>query len=124
YNGEICNYRELTSELRSRGHEFSSKTDTEVLVHGYEEWGMAGLLTRLRGMFSFALYDSRRQKYFAARDRMGIKPLYYAEAPGGKFAFASEVRALTRSGIAGNGRDPEAIAGFLLFGSVPHPLTS
>ena len=122
-NGEIYNYRELGSELRTLGHQFRSASDSEVLVHGYEEWGLEGLLTRLRGMFAFALYDQRRSVCYAARDRFGIKPLYYAVDASGRVAFASEVRALVRGGFVTRSADPEALTGFLLLGSVPHPGT-
>jgi asparagine synthase (glutamine-hydrolysing) len=121
YNGEIYNYRELRGQLVSKGHSFRSQSDTEAIVHGYEEWGIEGLLERLRGMFAFGLYDSRRG-LILARDRMGIKPLYYFVS-GGTLLFASEVRALLASGAVPNQRDPKALAGFLLAGSVPSPLT-
>ncbi len=74
-------------------------------------------------MFAFVLYDARRKVCYAARDRLGIKPLYYSVAPDGRCAFASEVRAMLLSGISDDATDPDAVAGFLLFGSVPHPLT-
>jgi asparagine synthase (glutamine-hydrolysing) len=129
FNGEIYNYRELTSELRSLGHCFRTESDTEVLVHGYEQWGGEGLLQRLRGMFAFALYDSRASRndetkpfFFAARDRLGIKPFYYSNE-GGRLAFASEVKALSRSGAASDGPDVSALSSFLCLGSVPFPLT-
>ena len=121
YNGEIYNHRELRSELIARGHRFRSQSDTEVIVHGYEEWGIEGILERLRGMFGFGLYDSRCG-LILARDRLGIKPLYYFTSPGA-LLFASEVRALAASGKVPNEREPEALAGFLLTGSVPAPLT-
>jgi asparagine synthase (glutamine-hydrolysing) len=125
FNGEIYNYRELRPELAGRGHVFRSNTDTETLIHGYEEWGIEGLLKRARGMFAFALYDARKGCCILARDRFGIKPLYYTEPPGkGLVAFASEVKALVRSGLAAGERDREGTIGFLLFGSVPSPLTS
>jgi len=125
FNGEIYNYRELRPELAVRGHVFRSNTDTETLIHGYEEWGIEGLLKRIRGMYAFALYDSRAGCCILARDRFGIKPLYYFQPPGQDLlAFASEVKALVRSGMAPGERDPEGVAGFLLFGSVPSPLTS
>ncbi|HEY4087751.1 MAG TPA: asparagine synthase (glutamine-hydrolyzing), partial [Bryobacteraceae bacterium] len=117
-NGEIYNYRELRTELAGAGHRFRSESDSEVLAHGYEQWGMPGLLGRLRGMFAFVLYDARRKVCFAVRDRLGIKPLYYAEQ-GGKVVLASEVKAIASDG----GIDPHAVAGFLLLGSIPHPLT-
>jgi len=121
YNGEIYNHRELRSELLARGHRFRSNTDTETIVHGYEEWGIEGILERLRGMFAFALYDSRRG-LILARDRMGIKPLYYF-ASKGAILFASEVKALLASGSIANATDSGALAGFLMTGSVPSPLT-
>ena len=121
YNGEIYNHRELRRDLVSRGHDFRSQSDTEVILHGYEEWGIEGLLQRLRGMFAFGLYDSHRG-LILVRDRLGIKPLYYF-ASKGKLLFASEVKALAASGLVPNQRDPEALAGFLLAGSVPSPLT-
>ncbi len=124
FNGEIYNYRELGPELKARGHIFRSASDTEILIHGYEEWGIEGLLKRLRGMFGFALYDARQARCILARDRFGIKPLYYYQPPKQDFlAFASEVKALSRSGLAPGERDREGIIGFLLFGSVPAPLT-
>lgn len=121
YNGEIYNHRELRNELIGAGHVFHSRTDTEVLLHGYEQWGMPGLLERLRGMFAFALYDSRRG-LLLARDRLGIKPLYYCAAKD-IFIFASEVRALLRSGLVPEEHDRSALAGFLMAGAVPAPLT-
>jgi asparagine synthase (glutamine-hydrolysing) len=121
FNGEIYNYRELRSELLKAGHVFRSHTDTEVLLHGYEQWGIAGLLERLRGMFAFALYDVRRG-LILARDRLGIKPLYYHAAPD-YIVFASEVKALLRSGLTPEERDRKALTGFLIAGTVPAPLT-
>lgn len=123
YNGEIYNYRELRPELLARGHVFRSQADTEILLHGYEEWGIEGLLERLRGMYALALYDSRKARCILARDRFGIKPLYYYRA-GEKVAFASEVKALVRSGLAPDEPNREGIIGFMLFGAVPSPLTS
>jgi asparagine synthase (glutamine-hydrolysing) len=124
YNGEIYNYGELRAVLSTVGHRFASQSDTEVLVHGYEEWGEEGLLQRLRGMFAFALYDAERGRVILARDRLGIKPLYYASDPDtGGLAFASEVKALVKSGLAAEETDRKGLAGFLLFGSVPSPRT-
>ena len=121
FNGEIYNHQDLRQELLRAGHEFRSQTDTEVLVHGYEQWGIEGLLERLRGMFAFALYDTNRS-LIIARDRLGIKPLYYHEGPD-FLAFASEVKALLRSGLITPERDRKALAGFLIAGAVPAPLT-
>ena len=124
YNGEIYNYKEARGELASAGHVFASQSDTEVLVHGYEEWGIEGLLRRLRGMFAFAIYDATCGRVVLARDRLGIKPLYYTRRPRtGRLAFASEVKAVVESGLAAAETDRKALAGFLLFGSVPAPQT-
>ena len=122
YNGEIYNFGDLRAELVGR-HCFRSSTDTEVLLHGYEQWGIEGLLERLRGMFAFALWEPGNRRLTLARDRLGIKPLYYHHG-NGSVAFASEVRALLRSGIVPDAADPEALPQFLLFGSVPSPLTT
>ncbi len=93
YNGEVYNHRDLRAELESLGHRFRTSADTEALVHGYEQWGCEGLLARLRGMFAFAVWDSAEKALFLARDRMGIKPLYFAEHDG-RLYFASEIRCM------------------------------
>ena len=90
FNGEIYNFKELRAELISAGHSFYTDTDSEVLVHGYEEWG-EGLLNRLRGMFAFVIYDKKEDKLFGARDFFGIKPFYYAEMDG-VFMWGSEIK--------------------------------
>jgi asparagine synthase (glutamine-hydrolysing) len=92
FNGEIYNYLALRRELVERGHRFVSQTDSEVLVHGYEEWG-PDLVHRLAGMFALAIWDARQQRLFLARDPMGIKPLYYWLRPDGQLVFASEIKA-------------------------------
>ena len=92
FNGEIYNYRELTAELTALGHTFATRTDTEVLLHGWEQWGRE-LLPRLRGMFAFALWDRRAQVLFCARDMFGVKPLYYCRCADGTLLFASEIKA-------------------------------
>jgi len=92
YNGEIYNHLELRRELEERGHRYRTRSDTETIVHAYEEWGEA-CVERLRGMFALALWDRARRRLFVARDRVGIKPLYYARADGA-FVCASEIKAL------------------------------
>lgn len=125
YNGEIYNFRELRAELAQAGYEFRSKTDTEVLIHGYEAWGIEQLLTRLRGMFAFALYDQRASgsTIYLVKDRFGIKPLYYSYQAD-TLVFASEVRACLASGVIPPTTNPEALLRFLQFGSVPMPVTT
>jgi asparagine synthase (glutamine-hydrolysing) len=115
-NGEIYNYRELIHELERAGHRFRTRCDTEVLVHGYEEWGPQ-LWERLRGMFAVAVWDVRAQMLTLARDRFGIKPVYYRDVDG-ELSFASELDALPRGEI-----DPNAVEAFLAFNSIPAPLT-
>jgi asparagine synthase (glutamine-hydrolysing) len=115
-NGEIYNYRELRRELERAGHSFRTHGDTEVLVHLYEQHG-EGFAERLRGMFAIAIWDAPRHRLVLARDRFGIKPLYYRDE-GGELAFASELRALPRGEI-----DPDAVEAFLAFNSIPAPLT-
>src|ERR687897_2108212 len=115
-NGELYNYRELRRELEAAGHRFRSHGDTEVLAHGYEEWGDA-FAVRLRGMFAAAVWDARRRRLVLARDRYGIKPLYYRAEAGG-LEFASELRALPRGEV-----DLDALEAFLAFNCIPDPLT-
>ena len=113
-NGEIYNYRELRDELASKGHRFASHGDTEVIAHLYEEYGL-DFATRLRGMFAVAIWDAREQQLVLARDRFGIKPLYYREEDR-ELRFASELRALPRGEV-----DPEALEAYLAFNFVPAP---
>ena len=127
FNGEIYNFPHLRASLEARGHRFRTNSDTEVLVHAYEEWGER-CLTHLRGMFAFALWDGRvgsehgESRVLLARDRLGIKPLYYAAADG-TLLFASEVRALLASGAVARRLARESIEAYLLFGSVVEPMT-
>lgn len=126
FNGEIYNFQDLQAELLTHGHHFRSKTDTEVLLHGYETWGIEGLLSRLRGMFAFAFHDARRSsapQLILAKDRFGIKPLYYYH-DGEKILFASEVQAIMRTGWVPEERNLEAMVRFLQLGSVPVPQTT
>src|SRR4051794_3200966 len=120
-NGEIYNYRELMEGLRARGHSFSTHSDTEVLVHLYEERGPA-FVEELRGMFAIAIWDARTGRLVLARDRFGIKPLYYRVA-GGQLSFASELKALLRQPGFSREIDPAALEAFLAFNSIPAPLT-
>jgi asparagine synthase (glutamine-hydrolysing) len=127
FNGEIYNFPELRRELESQGHQFRTRSDTEVIVHAYESWG-AECVRRLRGMFAFAIVEmpggpsGAPQRVFLARDRLGIKPLYYAIADG-KFLFASEVRALLASGQLSTRISREALESYLTFGSASEPMT-
>jgi asparagine synthase (glutamine-hydrolysing) len=116
YNGEIYNYRELRDELRSRGHTFASDSDSEVIVHLYEEEGI-DFVSRLNGMFAFALWDGRRRTLHVARDRYGIKPLHY-HWDGQTLAFASEVKALLQSGRVKAGLDHDAFLELLTFQNI------
>src|SRR5581483_11852933 len=118
-NGEIYNFRELRDELRSRGHVFCSQSDTECIVHAYEEYG-DGCVSRLRGMFAFALWDVKRQRLLLARDRVGKKPLVYAELNGSLY-FASEFQSLFGSGALDRQIDFGALGDYLAYGYVPVP---
>ncbi|MEW5949731.1 MAG: asparagine synthase (glutamine-hydrolyzing) [Thermodesulfobacteriota bacterium] len=121
FNGEIYNYQELRSDLLNKNHRFKSLSDTEVLLHLYEEYGLE-CLDRIRGMFAFAICDAKKQELFIARDRLGIKPLYYI-MHAGKFIFSSEIKSILRSGLVEPEPDPEAIDMYLSFGYVPPPWT-
>ena len=126
FNGELYNYRELRERLTLLGHRFATQSDTEILVHAWEEWGEE-CLNELRGMFAFALLDLRGRfatapLLFLARDPLGIKPLYYAQTAEG-FAFASEVRALLASGLVPKHISQDALTCYLLFGSASEPVS-
>src|SRR5271168_3095452 len=127
YNGEIYNFRELRQELLGLGHSFRTNSDTEVIVHAYEQWGQA-CAARLRGMYAFAVVEmpqgrnGRPVGVFLARDPLGIKPLYYAKS-GNSFLFSSEVRSLLASGHVAPRLAAESVSAYLLFGSVCEPLT-
>ena len=116
FNGAIYNFRQLRSELEAAGYHFKSHTDTEVLLHGYDAWGLDKLLERIRGMFAFGLWDDRKRKLSLVRDRLGVKPLLYS-AQNGQIAFASTARALRAGGFAGD-IDDLALAEYLEFGYV------
>ena len=120
YNGEIYNHRKLRRELEASGHVFaSSHSDTEVLVHGYAEWGNE-LPKRLNGMFAFVIYDVNAGELFMSRDRFGEKPLYYADTPGG-FVFASEMAALLQHGSVSGELDSKALQKLFAWGYLPAP---
>jgi len=127
FNGEIYNFRELRKELEAKGHTFLTRSDTEVIVHAYEQWGEQSV-ARLRGMFALAIVEMPQGRggpataVFLARDPLGIKPLYYAIGGGG-LLFASEVRALLASGCISPHLSDAAVPSYLLFGSVCEPMT-
>ncbi len=121
FNGEIYNYRTLRAELEDKGHKFATNTDTETIVHAYEEYG-AACVHKLNGMFAFAIWDRAEQRLFLARDRMGVKPLYYY-AGAACFAFASEIKALLAFRDVPRTLDLEALDSFLTFEYVPAPLS-
>jgi asparagine synthase (glutamine-hydrolysing) len=124
YNGELYNHRELRSDLEHAGHSFRSNSDTEVIVHLYEQFrdSPAAMLGRLRGMFAFALFDQARGQFLLVRDRLGIKPMYWTRTPT-TLAFASEIRSLARAGFASGEADPQAVTDYLQWGVVPGPGT-
>ena len=121
FNGEIYNHAELRTVLRGRGHQFRTHhSDTEVLVHGFEEWGGRGLLDRVRGMFAFAILDLRNRQLLLARDPFGEKPMYVVN-DGRGIAFASELKAVLSSGFVGQKLSEPGLADYLRFGYVPAP---
>lgn len=122
FNGEIYNYRPLRAELEKAGHRFYTRTDTEVIVHGYEQWGRT-VIEKLRGMFAIGLWDSRQKMLLLARDRMGEKPLYYLRHESGEFLFASEIKAFFEHPALRPAVNPDALAYYLTLGYVPPPLT-
>jgi asparagine synthase (glutamine-hydrolysing) len=122
FNGMIYNFEELRERLIREGERFTSRCDTEVILKAYGRYG-TDCARLLRGMFAFAIWDARENRLFLARDRLGIKPLYYADREG-RFVFASEVRALLASGLVEQRLSPAGIASFLSFGAVSEPLTA
>jgi asparagine synthase (glutamine-hydrolysing) len=121
FNGALYNFRELRLDLESRGYEFISQTDTEVLIHGYREWGIDGVVAKIRGMFAFGLWDDSTRKLFLVRDRLGIKPLVFSVQQG-QLAFASSVRALGAARFAQE-IDEKAVTDYLEFGYVTEKRT-
>lgn len=122
YNGEIYNFQELADQLIAAGHHFRTRCDTEVIVHAWEEWGEA-CVERFRGMFAFALWDERRQTLFLARDRLGIKPLYYTVTANGSVVFGSELKALLLHPGVRREIDVYAVEDYFAYGYVPDPKT-
>jgi asparagine synthase (glutamine-hydrolysing) len=122
YNGEIYNYQELIPELTALGHQFRTRSDTEVIVHAWEAWGER-CVERFRGMFAFALWDRNRATLFLARDRLGVKPLYYAILPDGMLVFGSELKSLLAHGGLARDIDPCAVEEYFALGYVAEPRT-
>ena len=122
FNGEIYNFVELMPELQALGHTFRTHCDTEVIVHAWEEWGEQ-CVERFRGMFAFALWDRKQQTLFMARDRMGVKPMYYALLDDGQFIFGSELKVITAHPRFKRDIDPYAVEEYFAYGYVPEPRT-
>ncbi len=120
FNGEIYNYRELTAELQALGHRFATRSDTEVIVHAWAQWGEA-CVQRFRGMFAFALWDRHRQTLFIARDRLGVKPFFYALLDDGTLVFGSELKAITAHPGFARDIDPLAVEEYFALGYVADP---
>ncbi len=121
-NGEIYNYRELREELTAAGHVFRTQSDTETVLHGFEQWGLRGVLDRMNGMFAFCIHSRDTGEFWLARDRTGQKPLYYHAAQG-RFLFASEVKSLLRSRHVPSRCNTAAIDPYLTLRNVPEPTT-
>src|SRR5438093_750835 len=121
FNGEIYNYKELRAELQSKGHRFRTNSDTEVIIHGYKQWG-TDVFNHLNGMFGLAIWDVPNQRLVVARDAMGIKLIYY-KIDNGKLTFGSEIRAILAAGDSRPAVDPVALNLFLRFRYTPSPLT-
>ncbi len=122
FNGEIYNYQELIPELQALGHVFKTKSDTEVIVHAWEQWG-EDCVQRFRGMFAFALWDRNRQTFFMARDRLGVKPLFYAVLDDGMLLFGSELKSVMAHGGLRRDIDPLALEEYFSLGYVAEPRT-
>jgi asparagine synthase (glutamine-hydrolysing) len=122
FNGEIYNYRSLVNELAALGHVFRTRSDTETIVHAWEQWG-EGCVERFRGMFAFALFDRNRETLFLARDRLGVKPLYYAPLADGRIVFGSELKPLLVHGGFARDIDPQTVEDYFALGYVPEPRT-
>ncbi len=122
FNGEIYNFPELTEELKQLGYEFRTRSDTETIVHAWEAWGEE-CVHRLRGMFAICIWDRNKQTMFMARDRLGVKPFYYAVLPDGMFIFGSELKSLRAHPGLPREIDPRAVEDYFAYGYVPEPKT-
>ena len=122
FNGEIYNFPELTEELQQLGYVFRTKSDTETIVHAWSAWG-EGCVHKLRGMFAICVWDRTKQTMFMARDRMGVKPFYYALLPDGMFIFGSELKSLRAHPGLPHAIDPQAVEDYFAYGYVPEPKT-
>jgi len=122
YNGEVYNFQQLSAELKAAGHQFKTHCDTEVIVHAWEEWGQA-CVERFRGMFAFAIWDRRQETLFMARDRLGIKPLFYAPLTNGQMLFGSELKTIFEHPALKWEIDPKAVEEYFGYGYVPEPRT-
>jgi len=122
FNGEIYNYRDLIPELTKLGHRFHTRSDTEVIVHAWEQWGEQ-CVERFRGMFAFALWDENKQTLFLGRDRLGVKPLFYALLPDGLLVFGSELKSLLVHERLSRDIDPRSVEDYFALGYVPEPRT-
>lgn len=122
YNGEIFNFQETAEELRQKGYRFRTHCDTEVIIYAWQEWGEK-CVDRFRGMFAFAIWDQRQRKLFLARDRLGIKPLFYSFLPDGQFIFGSELKALQAHPGLVKKLDPFAVEDYFSYGYIPEPRT-
>ena len=122
YNGEIYNFQQLRAELLEHGHRFRTRSDTEVIVHAWEQWGEA-CVEHFRGMFAFGLWDRNRRCLFIARDRLGVKPMFYTMRPDGMFAFGSELKSLLALPGLPRTMAPQAIEDYFAYGYIPEPRT-
>ena len=122
FNGEIYNFRALMAELTALGHVFRTRSDTETIVHAWEQWG-EDCVKHLRGMFAFAIWDRRQGTFFLARDHLGIKPLHYATLPDGRFVFGSELKSLLSFPELPRAIEPRAVEEYFAYGYVPEPRT-
>ncbi len=122
FNGEIYNFRQIKADAENKGCKFKSHSDTETILKAYHLYGV-DCLKKLRGMFAFAIWDNKQKHLFLAVDRFGIKPLYFYHGPNDTFVFASELRAILKSGLVKKGIEHSAVDSFLAYGAVQAPLT-